>query len=132
MHQYWPHVGILLASELKFFRYRISEDFLVCFSAPFDILKCFFGGPAGALKIIENHMISTILFNLILDPQRVGSERPRGSFDLILGQLFMFLPSFFAAFQHILKNRGGGWGRGEAQFPKSRFSVPKPFQHHNL
>ena len=35
LHQCWRHCGMILASKLKFFRYRLFNNFLMCFSTPF-------------------------------------------------------------------------------------------------
>ena len=62
----------------------------------------------------------------------MGLERPRGSFDVILGQFLHVVVIVFCCFPTFSEVSGWGVGVGGAQFPKSHFSVPKPFQHHNL
>ena len=58
-----------------------------------------------------------MLFYRILILQKVGLERP---------QFFMFRASFLAAFQHCLKNRGGGRCGGKHSF------LNHTSQHQNL
>ena len=104
-HQCWHHFGILLVSKLKKHRYRVSKEFLVCFSTPFGMLLL---APPKSSKII---CFSTMLFNLIWDLKRVGLERPRAiKYNLMSFResVLMLLSSFVAAFQHLLKNRSGG------------------------
>ena len=48
------------------------------------------------------------------------------------GSFWQLLHPFRLSFLRNLKNWGGGRGWGKAQFPKSHFSAPNPFQHHNL
>ena len=111
LHQYWRYFARLLASQLKKFRYRTSNDSFVFVDA-FWNLKCSVWGFRNLTVIKSNHSWSMI-FNAILYFTRVGLASlgvPWGHCVSFWQGLFMLLASFFAAYYHRLKNRGGGGG----------------------
>ena len=120
LHQGWRHFGLLLEPKLTVVRYQVSNDFLVCLLTPVSILKCSFCGLFSALKSSRIIFVSSMFFIMILDLQkgRFGEPLgvPRDHLMSFQDCCFMFWASFLAAFQHLLKKRGGGRG-GESTVP---------------